>query len=128
MKKKSFSAFVILIPRVFLCLKMARGKDKRRENVSVASEIDRLEERRTRCHDNLEKALFKSRKGSLSEEERQQLEKEMSTMNERVQNLDEELRRLRAQNRTNALLSAAVMAACAVFYYILVYDGHGRLL
>ncbi|XP_061609762.1 coiled-coil domain-containing protein 167 [Phyllopteryx taeniolatus] len=113
---------------VFLCLKMARVKDKRRHNTSVASEIDRLEERRTRCHDNLEKALFRSRKGMLSEEERQQLENEMTVINERVHNLDKELQLLRVQNRRNALLSAAVLAAFAVFYYIFIYDGHEKIM
>uniref|UniRef100_A0AAQ5X2B1 Uncharacterized protein n=1 Tax=Amphiprion ocellaris TaxID=80972 RepID=A0AAQ5X2B1_AMPOC len=50
---------------------MAKLKDKRREKVSVATEIDRLEERRARCQDNLERAEFKSRKEKMSEKDRQ---------------------------------------------------------
>ncbi|XP_077408631.1 coiled-coil domain-containing protein 167 [Vanacampus margaritifer] len=101
---------------------MVRVKDKRRENNSVASEIDRLEERRARCHDNLEKADFRSRKAKLSVEERQQLEKEMLSLTERLQHLDEELQRLREHNRRNAMLSLALLVLCALFYYLLIYD------
>ncbi|XP_077367090.1 coiled-coil domain-containing protein 167 [Festucalex cinctus] len=102
---------------------MVRVKDKRRENSSVASEIDRLEERRARCHDNLERADFRSRKAKLSDEERQEVEKEMQTLSSRLQHLDEELQRLRGHNRRNALLSLALLAVCALVYYLfLVYD------
>ncbi|XP_023285563.1 coiled-coil domain-containing protein 167-like, partial [Seriola lalandi dorsalis] len=68
---------------------MAKQKDKRREKISVATEIDRLEERRARCQDNLERAEFRSRKENLSEKERQELEDEMVILNERVQKLGE---------------------------------------
>ncbi|KAM9778137.1 coiled-coil domain-containing protein 167 [Syngnathus typhle] len=104
---------------------MVKVKDKRRQNVSVATEIERLEERRARCHDKLEEAHFRSRKAELSAEERHQLEKQRATITERMQNLDKELRQLRAQNRTNAMLSVAVLAVCALFYFIfVVYDHH----
>ncbi|XP_057678607.1 coiled-coil domain-containing protein 167 isoform X2 [Corythoichthys intestinalis] len=83
---------------------MVNVKDRRRENASVASEIDRLEERRARCHDNLEMAEFRSRNRVLSEEERQQLEIEMAVIIERVRNLDKELQLLRRANRKNTLL------------------------
>ncbi|XP_062267805.1 coiled-coil domain-containing protein 167 [Platichthys flesus] len=100
---------------------MAKLKDKRREKTSVASEIDRLEERRTRCHDNLERAEFKSRKEQLSERERQELEDEMGIMNERVQKLDKELKTLRGENRRNMVLSVALLAISALVYYMFVY-------
>ncbi|CAB1435467.1 unnamed protein product [Pleuronectes platessa] len=100
---------------------MSKLKDKRREKTSVASEIDRLEERRTRCHDNLERAEFKSRKEQLSERERQELEDEMGIMNERVQKLDKELKTLRGENRRNMVLSVALLAISALVYYMFVY-------
>ncbi|XP_060947481.1 coiled-coil domain-containing protein 167 [Limanda limanda] len=100
---------------------MSKLKDKRREKTSVATEIDRLEERRTRCHDNLERAEFKSRKEQLSERERQELEDEMGIMNERVLKLDKELKTLRGENRRNMVLSVALLAISALFYYMLVY-------
>ncbi|XP_073349146.1 coiled-coil domain-containing protein 167 [Pagrus major] len=101
---------------------MAKLKDKRREKVSVATEIDRLEERRTLCKDNLERAEFKSRKEKLSDKERQELEDEMSIMNERVQKLDKELETLRGENRKNMLLSVALLVFSALFYYIFFYN------
>ncbi|XP_007552875.1 coiled-coil domain-containing protein 167 [Poecilia latipinna] len=101
---------------------MAKMKDKKRENVSIASEIDRLEERRERCQDNLERAEFKSRKARLSEQERQELEKEMAIINERVQKLDKELAMLRGENRRNMVLSVALLTISALFYYVFFYN------
>ncbi|AWP20055.1 putative coiled-coil domain-containing protein 167 [Scophthalmus maximus] len=101
---------------------MAKQKDKRREKTSVATEIDRLEERRARCRDNLEKAEFRTRKEKLSEKDRQDLEDEMTIMNERVQKLDKELETLRGENRKNMLLSVALLAVSALFYYIFFYN------
>ncbi|XP_008296469.1 coiled-coil domain-containing protein 167 [Stegastes partitus] len=101
---------------------MAKQKDKRREKISVATEIDRLEERRARCQDNLERAEFRSRKEKLSEKDRQELEDEMAIMNERVQKLDQELETLRGENRRNMLLSVALLAVSALFYYMFFYN------
>ncbi|XP_022626098.1 coiled-coil domain-containing protein 167 [Seriola dumerili] len=101
---------------------MAKQKDKRREKISVATEIDRLEERRARCQDNLERAEFRSRKEKLSEKERQELEDEMVILNERVQKLDKELVMLRGENRKNMLLSVALLAISALFYYVFLYN------
>ncbi|KAK2856218.1 hypothetical protein Q5P01_004953 [Channa striata] len=101
---------------------MAKQKDKRREKISVATEIDRLEERRARCQDNLERAEFRSRKEKLSEQQRQELEDEMTIMNERVQKLDKELEILRGENRKNMLLSVALLAISALFYYMFFYN------
>ncbi|KAM4528668.1 coiled-coil domain-containing protein 167 [Fundulus diaphanus] len=101
---------------------MAKTRDNKRENVSIASEIDRLEERRGRCQDNLERAEFKNRKTRLSEKERQELENEMAIINERVQKLDKELAMLRGENRRNMLLSVALLTISAVFYYIFFFN------
>ncbi|MEQ2240666.1 hypothetical protein ILYODFUR_017492 [Ilyodon furcidens] len=101
---------------------MSEMKDKKRENVSIASEIDRLEERRERCHDNLERAEFKSRKARLSEKERQELENEMAIINARVQKLDNELAMLRGENRRNMLLSVALLTISALFYYVFYFN------
>ncbi|XP_017278717.1 coiled-coil domain-containing protein 167 [Kryptolebias marmoratus] len=101
---------------------MAKVNDKKREKISVATEIDRLEERRERCQDNLERAEFKSRKERLSEKERQELQEEMAIINERVQKLDKELQLLRGENRKNMLLSVAVFAISALVYYTFFYN------
>lgn len=101
---------------------MPKLKDKRRENYSVASEIDRLEERRARCQDNLDQAEFRHRRDPLSDKERQDLEEEMAIMNERVQKLDQELQVLRGENRRNMVLSLALLAVSALFYYVFIYS------
>ncbi|TNN68612.1 Coiled-coil domain-containing protein 167 [Liparis tanakae] len=97
---------------------MAKLKDKRREKISVASEIDRLEERRARCRGNLERAEFKSKKDELSDQDKQDLEDEMTIINERVLKLDMELKTLRGENRKNMLLSVALLLVSAFFYYV----------
>ncbi|CAL1586480.1 unnamed protein product [Knipowitschia caucasica] len=101
---------------------MPKLKDKRKENYSVASEIDRLEVRRAQCQENLEQAEFKHRRDELSEEQRQDLELEMSFMNERVHKLDQELQVLRGENRRNMVLSVALLAVSALFYYVFIYS------
>ncbi|KAJ3606567.1 hypothetical protein NHX12_026088 [Muraenolepis orangiensis] len=100
---------------------MPKSKDKKREKISVASEIDRVEERRTRFHDNIERAEFRSRRDMLSDRERQDLEDEMAIMRERVQKLDKELDTLRGENRRNMMLSVALLALSAFCYYTFIY-------
>ncbi|XP_029318531.1 coiled-coil domain-containing protein 167 [Cottoperca gobio] len=97
---------------------MTKLKDKRREKTSVASEIDRLEERRARCQDNLGRAEYRSRRETLSDKDRQDLEDEMTIINERVLKLDKELQTLRGENRRNMLLSVALLVISALFYYV----------
>ncbi|XP_020775361.2 coiled-coil domain-containing protein 167 [Boleophthalmus pectinirostris] len=106
----------------FTVNRMPKLKDKRRENYSVASEIDRLEERRARCQDNLDQVEFRHRREALSEKERQDLEEEMTIMNERVNKLDQELQVLRGENRRNMVLSVALLAVSALFYYVFIYS------
>lgn len=101
---------------------MTKSKDQRRENSSVATEIDRLEERKTHCRDHLERAEFRSRKVKLSDKERQELEDEMAIMTERVHKLDKELQALRGENRKNMLLSVALLLLSVLFYYIFLHD------
>ncbi|KAJ0026845.1 hypothetical protein NQD34_017845 [Periophthalmus magnuspinnatus] len=101
---------------------MPKLKDKRREHYSVASEIDRLEERRARCQDNLDQVEFRHRRETLSDKERQDLEEEMTIMNERVNKLDQELQVLRGENRRNMVLSVALLAVSALFYYVFIYN------
>ncbi|XP_031178164.1 coiled-coil domain-containing protein 167 [Sander lucioperca] len=101
---------------------MAKLKDKRREKTSVANEIDRLEERRARCQDNLERAEFRTRKEQLCDKDRQDLEDEMTIINQRVLKLDKELEMLRRENRKNMLLSVSLLVISALFYYVFVFN------
>ncbi|XP_010862642.1 coiled-coil domain-containing protein 167 [Esox lucius] len=99
---------------------MTKSKD-RREKVSVAREIDRVEERRLQCQGSMEKAEFRRRREDLSDPDRQALEDEMTIMNERVQKYDKELEMLRGENRRNMMLSVAVFAVSALFYYAFMH-------
>lgn len=99
---------------------MTKSKDKR-EKVSVASEIDRVEERRLRCHDSIERAEFRRRREELSDQDRQSLEDEMTIMNDRMQKYDKELEVLRGENRRNMMLSVALLAVSALFYYAFIH-------
>ncbi|KAI9544129.1 hypothetical protein NQZ68_005179 [Dissostichus eleginoides] len=101
---------------------MTKIKDKRREKTSVATEIDRLEERRTRCKDNLDRVEFRSRKEKLSEKDRQDLEDEMTIINERVLKLDKELQTLRGENWRNMLMSVSLLVISALFYFVFFYN------
>ncbi|KAG7272043.1 hypothetical protein CRUP_030147 [Coryphaenoides rupestris] len=101
--------------------KMTKSKDKKREKMSVATEIDRVEERRTRFQDHVESAELRSRREVLSDGERQDLEEEMSDMRQRVQKLDKELYTLRGENRKNMMLSVALFALSAFLYYAFIY-------
>uniref|UniRef100_A0A8C8HF83 Coiled-coil domain-containing protein 167 n=1 Tax=Oncorhynchus tshawytscha TaxID=74940 RepID=A0A8C8HF83_ONCTS len=105
---------------VFFSHKMTKSKDKR-EKVSVASEIDRVEERRLRCHDSIERAEFRRRREELSDQDRQSLEDEMTIMNDRMQKYDKELEVLRGENRRNMMLSVALLAVSALFYYAFIH-------
>ncbi|KAG9347246.1 hypothetical protein JZ751_004813 [Albula glossodonta] len=49
---------------------MTKPKEKNKEKISVASEIDRIEGRKSLCQDSLEKAEFRQRRENLSDEER----------------------------------------------------------
>lgn len=81
-----------------------------------------MEERRTRCKDNLDRVAFRSRKEKLSEKDRQDLEDEMTIINERVLKLDKELQTLRGENRRNMLMSVSLLVISALFYFVFFYN------
>ncbi|KAF3849887.1 hypothetical protein F7725_019606 [Dissostichus mawsoni] len=122
MKKKETLPYTRLSEVARFSQKMTKIKDKRREKTSVATEIDRLEERRTRCKDNLDRVEFRSRKEKLSEKDRQDLEDEMTIINERVLKLDKELQTLRGENRRNMLMSVSLLVISALFYFVFFYN------
>ncbi|XP_076026661.1 coiled-coil domain-containing protein 167 [Genypterus blacodes] len=101
---------------------MPKVKDKKREKISIATEIDRLEEKREHCQDNLERTEFKRRMEKLSDKERQELEDEMEIISQRMRKLDKELETLRGENRRNMVLSVALLAVTALCYYVFFYN------
>uniref|UniRef100_Q5RHZ2-2 Isoform 2 of Coiled-coil domain-containing protein 167 n=1 Tax=Danio rerio TaxID=7955 RepID=Q5RHZ2-2 len=64
---------------------MTRTRTVKKEKISVASEIDRVEERKLQCKNSLERAEFRKRKQQLSDDDRLALEDEMTILNERVE-------------------------------------------
>ncbi|KAJ8270519.1 hypothetical protein GJAV_G00115880 [Gymnothorax javanicus] len=96
---------------------MAKRKDKKKEKISIASEIDRVESRKSLCQDSLERAQFRRRREELSDQEREALEDELTIMAERIQNYDHQLEELRGENRRNMLLSVALLIISVIFYY-----------
>ncbi|CAM4563097.1 hypothetical protein PO909_028741 [Leuciscus waleckii] len=100
---------------------MSKSRTTKKEKISVASEIDRIEERKSHCKNNLERSEFRQRKEQLSDSERLALEDEMTIMNIRIQKYEKELQVLRGENRKNMMLSVALLAISALFYYTFIY-------
>ncbi|KAG1952766.1 coiled-coil domain-containing protein 167 [Pimephales promelas] len=100
---------------------MSKSRTTKKEKISVASEIDRIEERKSHCKNNLERSEFRQRKEQLTDSERLALEDEMTIMNIRIQNYEKELQVLRGENRKNMMLSVALLAISALFYYTFIY-------
>nr|XP_055045889.1 coiled-coil domain-containing protein 167 isoform X2 [Misgurnus anguillicaudatus] len=96
---------------------MSKSRTAKKEKISVASEIDSIEERKLRCKNSLERAEFRQRKEKLSNDDRQAVEDEMIILNERIQKYEKELQVLRGENRKNMMLSVALLAISALFYY-----------
>lgn len=100
---------------------MTRTRTVKKEKISVASEIDRVEERKLQCKNSLERAEFRKRKQQLSDDDRLALEDEMTILNERVEKYEKDLQVLRGENRRNMVLSVALLAISALFYYTFIY-------
>ncbi|XP_066474735.1 coiled-coil domain-containing protein 167 isoform X2 [Tiliqua scincoides] len=89
---------------------------KRRECISVAQEIDSLEEKLSQCRQGLEEVDFKLRREELTPEGRKSLEKEKSLLTTKVENYEKELQVLRHENRKNAALSVVLVLLVVVIY------------
>ncbi|XP_066525504.1 coiled-coil domain-containing protein 167 [Hoplias malabaricus] len=100
--------------------KSKSAKTMKKEKISVANEIDRIEEQRLHCQNSLERVEFRHRREELSDEDRKALEDEMVIMNERIQIYEKELQVLRGENRRNMMLSVALLAISALFYYAFI--------
>ncbi|XP_018590663.1 coiled-coil domain-containing protein 167 [Scleropages formosus] len=99
---------------------MTKPKEKKKEKISVATEIDRIEERRSLCQDSLDKAEYRRRRGQLSEKDRKVLDEEVTIITERIQKYERELEVLRSENRRNMMLSVALLVLLALFYYAFI--------
>ncbi|KAM6434170.1 coiled-coil domain-containing protein 167 isoform 1-T1 [Rhynochetos jubatus] len=89
---------------------------KRREGLSVAREIDGLEEKLARCRQSVEEVDLKLRKEKLSPEGRKSLERERNLLMTKADNYEKELSLLRKENRKNAALAVAMGLLIALIY------------
>ncbi|XP_055581526.1 coiled-coil domain-containing protein 167 isoform X4 [Falco cherrug] len=89
---------------------------RRREGLSVAREIDGLEEKLARCRRSVEEMDLKLRREKLSPEGRKSLERERNLLMTKADNYEKELSVLRKENRKNAALMVAVALLIALIY------------
>nr|XP_006126591.1 coiled-coil domain-containing protein 167 isoform X2 [Pelodiscus sinensis] len=89
---------------------------KKREGLSVALEIDGLEEKLSLCRESMEEMDLKLRREELSPEGRQALERERSLLMTKAETYEKELKVLRKENRKNTALAVAVVLLIAVIY------------
>ncbi|XP_053917237.1 coiled-coil domain-containing protein 167 isoform X1 [Cuculus canorus] len=89
---------------------------KRREGLSVAREIDGLEEKLARCRQSVEEVDLKLRREKLSPEGRKSLERERNLLMTKADNYEKELSVLHKENRKNAALAVAVGLLIALIY------------
>ncbi|XP_032504399.1 coiled-coil domain-containing protein 167 isoform X1 [Phocoena sinus] len=89
---------------------------KKRENLGVAQEMDGLEKKLSRCWRDLEAVNSRLCGAELSSEARSSLEKEKSSLMNKVSNYEKELALLRQENRKNMLLSVAIFLLLTLIY------------
>ncbi|XP_040467468.1 coiled-coil domain-containing protein 167 isoform X4 [Falco naumanni] len=89
---------------------------RRREGLSVAREIDGLEEKLARCRRSMEEMDLKLRREKLSPEGRKSLERERNLLMTKADNYEKELSVLHKENRKNAALTVAVALLIALIY------------
>ncbi|XP_075562821.1 coiled-coil domain-containing protein 167 isoform X2 [Pelecanus crispus] len=90
--------------------------DRRREGLSLAREIDGLEEKLARCRQSMEEVDLKLRREKLSPEGRKSLERERNLLMTKADNYEKELSMLRKENRKNAALAVAMGLLIALIY------------
>lgn len=89
---------------------------KKREGLSVAREIDELEEKLSLCRQSMEEVDLKLRGEKLSHEGRKSLERERNLLMTKADNYEKELSVLRKENRKNAALAVAMVLLIALIY------------
>ncbi|XP_038253262.2 coiled-coil domain-containing protein 167 isoform X6 [Dermochelys coriacea] len=89
---------------------------KKREGLSVAQEIDCLEEKLSLCRQSMEEVDLKLRREELSPEGRKSLERERSLLLTKAETYEKELKVLRKENRKNAAIAMAIVLLIIVVY------------
>ncbi|KAG6934051.1 coiled-coil domain containing 167, partial [Chelydra serpentina] len=89
---------------------------KKREGLSVAQEIDGLEQKLSLCRQSMEEVDLKLRREELSPEGRKSLERERSLLVTKAEAYEKELKVLRKENRKNAAIAMAIVLLIIVVY------------
>ncbi|XP_039385972.1 coiled-coil domain-containing protein 167 isoform X4 [Mauremys reevesii] len=89
---------------------------KKREGLSVAQEIDGLEEKLSLCRQSMEEVDLKLLREELSPEGRKSLERERSLLVTKAETYERELKVLRQENRKNAAIAMAIVLLIIVVY------------
>ncbi|XP_077148313.1 coiled-coil domain-containing protein 167 [Ranitomeya variabilis] len=90
---------------------------KKRERLSLATEIDGVEEKLEACRSNMEDIDYRLRRDELTEEGRKSLEKEKNALTNKMSYYEKELKFLRRENRKNAMVSFALFFLIVLVYY-----------
>ncbi|KAM4040725.1 coiled-coil domain-containing protein 167 isoform 2-T2 [Anomaloglossus baeobatrachus] len=90
---------------------------KKRERLSLATEIDGVEEKLETCRGNMEDIDYRLRRNELTEEGRKLLEKEKNALTNKMSYYEKELKSLRRENRKNAMMSFALFFLLVLVYY-----------
>ncbi|XP_062980263.1 coiled-coil domain-containing protein 167 [Elgaria multicarinata webbii] len=90
--------------------------EKQPETMSVAQQIDCLEDKLSHCRQALEELDFKLRREELTPERRESLEREKNLLATKAEAYEKELKVLRRENRKIVVLSAAIVLLVVVVY------------
>ncbi|XP_064302078.1 coiled-coil domain-containing protein 167 isoform X3 [Phalacrocorax carbo] len=89
---------------------------RRRGGLSLAREIDGLEEKLACCRQSMEEVDLKLRREKLSPEGRKSLERERNLLMTKADKYEKELSVLHKENRKNAALAVAMGLLIALIY------------
>ncbi|XP_078239164.1 coiled-coil domain-containing protein 167 isoform X2 [Pogona vitticeps] len=90
--------------------------EKRQDSLSVAQQVDHLEDKLLHCREALEDIDFKLRREDLTLKRRESLEKQKSLLAMQAEAYEKELKILHQENRKIVALSAAVVLLVVVIY------------
>ncbi|XP_026551189.1 coiled-coil domain-containing protein 167 [Pseudonaja textilis] len=86
------------------------------EGLSIAQQVESLEDKLTLCRQALEEVDFKLRRKELTSARRESLEKEKNMLETKAEIYEKELKMLRHENRKTVALSAAIILLVFVIY------------
>ncbi|KAM3856817.1 coiled-coil domain-containing protein 167 [Vipera latastei] len=86
------------------------------EGLSIAQQVESLEDKLTVCRQALKEVDFKLRREELTSARRESLEKEKNMLETKAEIYEKELKMLRHENRKTVVLSAAIILLVFVIY------------